>query len=306
RRRGERGPRRERGERGGRGGERAPRSADAQEKTAYAAGAGDTAPSDFADTAPLSDQDLDGNDRVKSAAAGTVGEDPQRRERRPRDRYGRDRRDRNPRDAGAENTVETTAQALLDLDLTQPEVAPAQEDAPRRSYFSAPSAEANSASAAEASAASAAPVAVAMPEAPAPAAPLVAPASVESAAPAPAPAPAPASAPAVATPAAAVIAEVRAPVAAQVQKAEPANVNAFVLPIDALHEVAAASGLQWVNSDAAKIAAVQAAIAAEPQPVRVPRERQAVATVDEGPLVLVETRRDLSAMKMSFEQSPGA
>ena len=37
--------------------------------------------------------------------------------------------------------------------------------------------------------------------------------------------------------------------------------------------VAAASGLQWVKSDSEKIAAVQAAIAAEPKPVHVPRER---------------------------------
>ena len=42
-----------------------------------------------------------------------------------------------------------------------------------------------------------------------------------------------------------------------------------------------------------KIAAVQAAIAAEPKPVRVPRERPPAIVIDEGPLVLVETKRDL-------------
>ncbi|WP_236748751.1 hypothetical protein [Acidovorax carolinensis] len=69
-----------------------------------------------------------------------------------------------------------------------------------------------------------------------------------------------------------------------------------------MQQVAAASGLQWVNSDAEKIAAVQAAIAAEPQPIRVPRERPPAVVLDEGPLVLVETRRDLSAMTLPFEQ----
>jgi len=80
----------------------------------------------------------------------------------------------------------------------------------------------------------------------------------------------------------------------------------FTLPLDALHLVAAASCLQWVNSDGEKIAAVQAAIAAEPKPIRVPRERPPAVVLDEGPLVLVETRRDLSAMTLPFEQPPAA
>jgi ribonuclease E len=53
-----------------------------------------------------------------------------------------------------------------------------------------------------------------------------------------------------------------------------------------------------MNSDADKIAAVQAAIAAEPKPVRVPRDRLPAAVVDVGPLVLVETKRDLREMKL--------
>ena len=66
-------------------------------------------------------------------------------------------------------------------------------------------------------------------------------------------------------------------------------------------QVAEGSGLQWVNSDAEKVAAVQAAIAAEPKPVRVPRERPPAVVIDEGPLVLVETRRDLRNMTLPFE-----
>ena len=79
--------------------------------------------------------------------------------------------------------------------------------------------------------------------------------------------------------------------------------QAFTLPVDALQQVAASSGLQWVNSDADKIAAVQAAIAAEPKPIHVPREIKPVVLVDEGPLVLVETRKDLRDMKLPFENA---
>ncbi len=84
------------------------------------------------------------------------------------------------------------------------------------------------------------------------------------------------------------------------------RVQAFALPVDALQQVAASSGLQWVNSDADKVAAVQAAIAAEPRPIHVPRERPPVVVADEGPLVLVETRRDLSDLTLPFEQAPKA
>jgi ribonuclease E len=70
-----------------------------------------------------------------------------------------------------------------------------------------------------------------------------------------------------------------------------------------LQAIAQSAGLDWVNSNAEKVAAVQAAIAAEPKPVRVPRERPPVVVLDEGPLVLVETRRDLSAMTLPFEQA---
>jgi ribonuclease E len=72
--------------------------------------------------------------------------------------------------------------------------------------------------------------------------------------------------------------------------------------MDDLVRIAETSGLQWVNSDAEKIAAVQAAIAAEPKPMHIPRERPVAIAIDEGPLVLVETRRDLRDMKLPFEQ----
>ena len=91
-----------------------------------------------------------------------------------------------------------------------------------------------------------------------------------------------------------------APAAAQAPVTGLPKVQAFTLPVDSLSQVASSSGLQWVNSDPAKIAVVQAAIAAEPKPVHVPRERPPVVIIDEGPLVLVETRKDLSDMKLPF------
>ena len=75
----------------------------------------------------------------------------------------------------------------------------------------------------------------------------------------------------------------------------------YTLSLDDLRHVAQASGLEWVNSDADKVAEVQAAIAAEPKPIHVPREPRPVVVIDEGPLVLVETRKDLSEVRLPFE-----
>ena len=81
----------------------------------------------------------------------------------------------------------------------------------------------------------------------------------------------------------------------------------FELPITELQRIADTAGLQWINSDPDKIAAAQAAIAAEPVPAHVQRERKPVVVLDEGPLILVETRQDLSPLKLPFErQQPAA
>jgi len=102
-----------------------------------------------------------------------------------------------------------------------------------------------------------------------------------------------------------VVAET-APVALAPAVAEPATIQAvkaapFVLPMDELTAIAQSAGLQWVNSDAERIRQVQEAIAQEPKPVHVPRERKPVVVLDEGPLVLVETRKDLSQVTLPFE-----
>jgi ribonuclease E len=127
--------------------------------------------------------------------------------------------------------------------------------------------------------------------------------SAEVAAQTPTNAPSPVSEPVTATPV--TTAKTEAPAAtAATTPAAPAKglptVSRFDLPIDSLAQMAQSSGLVWVNSDTAKVAAVQAAIAAEPKPVRVPRERPPAVVLDEGPLVLVETRKDLNTLKVPF------
>ena len=302
--RGERAPRRERGERGerpegngrrergerGERRERAPRPAEAP--------AAEGQPQEDLNAPVLEAAAVEGEGLPQ--ATNAEGEP---RQRRSRDRYGRDRRERGERPArdaaaqpafdGAE-PVEAQAQAFV------PEQA--ENEPARRSYFSATPAE---------TAAAAAPAAAAtVAAAPIAAAP-VAPAPVEAAVAAPVAAPvaqAPVLAPVAIAPVAApvVAAPVAAPQAAAPVAAGLPQIASFTLPVDALHGIARESGLEWVNSDAEKIAAVQAAIAAEPKPVHVPRERPAPVVLDEGPLVLVETRRDLRDMTLPFEQSSNA
>jgi ribonuclease E len=191
------------------------------------------------------------------------GED--RRERRSRDRYGRDRRERAPREEAAPASAEDAAPL-------------ATED--RRPRYPTGFVSDEEVTAAES-----------QPAREAVAAPAVQPAP----APQPAPSPRTASAASQAAPQA-------QPVVASEAPRQMPRIARFELPLAQLKDVAEGSGLQWVNSDADKVAAVQAAIAAEPKPVRVPRERPPAVAIDEGPLVLVETRRDLSELKLPFEQ----
>ena len=97
-----------------------------------------------------------------------------------------------------------------------------------------------------------------------------------------------------------------APVAPAAAAPRPAARPApFVLAVDDLQRIAEGAGLSWVNSDADKVAQAQAAIAAEPAPVHVPRERPPLVVLDEGPLVLVETRKDLSQIHLPFDATAG-
>ena len=94
-----------------------------------------------------------------------------------------------------------------------------------------------------------------------------------------------------------------APVAVLPVAVAPRLIAPFVLPLGDLQALAAQAGLEWVGSDADKVTAAHTAMAAEPKPIRVPREPKLPVVVDEGPLVLVETRKDLSQMKLPFDRA---
>ena len=221
---------------------------------------------------------------------------PEARERRPR---GRDR-DRGPRPERGERSdrgerTERT-EPLEREDAAGSETTSAE---PRKSYFTAGASTPSVGSGAD----------QLISEAPRTA---EAPVALASAAPAAAtavPSLAQEPAPVVAAPVAVAVSvpskpQVAAPAQAKVVAANSAampSVQAFVLPLVDLTAVAQGSGLNWVNSDAAKIAAVQAAIAAEPKPVHVPRQRPPAPVLDQSPLVLVETQRDLRKMTLPFE-----
>ena len=273
-RNGERGNRTERGER------RPPRNQAPSNGNAPAQEAGEP----FALTG-------DSEPMANDQSVGNTQDDGASREKRSRDRYGRERKPRGERVESAPTPADAFTEAPSQ-----------QDDAPRKSYFkqSSDALDAGHAEASladmgstvqsdvgNASAQEAQPVnAVATVAAPALA---TAPAASAPERVAPAPVPV-AAAPAVTAPAA---------------NSMPA-VASYALPVDQLVGIAQGSGLTWVNSNAEKIAAVQAAIAAEPKPVHVPRERPPVIALDDRPLVLVETRLDLRDISLPFEETqPG-
>ncbi|MDQ0016206.1 ribonuclease E [Variovorax boronicumulans] len=311
RERGERGDRGERGERSNdRGGER---NGDAQPRGEAVAGEGapqgERQPRNGRDEqrAPRGDRGERGDGRRErrndapiaegearvaevASADGEQGGDnagndqaPRRegeeRRGRSRDRYGRDRRERGPRDENEANAAETPAAegavaAAMEATGESYEAPTTARQQPLPLASSEPIAEREVAAAPEVR--EPAPQQQPRFERPAPA-PVAAPIVVES----------PKAAPA-------------AP--AGNGRALP-KVQPFELPLNELAQIAESSGLQWVNSDAERIAQARAAIAAEPKPVHVPRERPPAIVLDEGPLVLVETRRDLGSMSLPFEKT---
>ncbi len=63
------------------------------------------------------------------------------------------------------------------------------------------------------------------------------------------------------------------------------------MPVDELRPILDQAGLDLVQTEPVRLADVQARIAAEPKPTRVPRERPVQPPLDSGPLVQVETRK---------------
>ncbi len=235
-----------------------------------------------------------GTDQTAQAHAATEGnssaENNERRERRSRDRYGRDRRERageaRQDPAGEQAAGDDSAEPSRLSSDAQTDERPAQ-----RSYFEraqqAAAASAQLAPAPEASQEAAPTTAQQSPIVAELVTVSIAQTEVAPVSTAAAQADTPQSA------------NVSTPQADAVKTTVPVAIN-YTLPVESLQQVAQNSGLVWVNSDSAKVAAVQAAIAAEPQPVRVPRERPPVVVVSEGPLVLVETRKDLNTLQVPF------
>lgn len=94
-----------------------------------------------------------------------------------------------------------------------------------------------------------------------------------------------------------------APETAPPARAKPEAARPYDLPVTQLSELIESAGLQWVQSDPDRVAAAQQAIAAEPPPQRTPRERAPLPVLDEGPLILVETRQDLRQAAMPFDNA---
>ena len=264
---GEQDGRRRRRRRGGRGRDEA--GTDGSTTADQAAADGDTDAAAGADEAPASE-------------ATPANEDGSRRGR-GRDRQRREPREpREPREADSAPVAEAGAAALATGrpwweasgdDAAAASPAPTVSETPAV----APAAPEPTVASAPAVVSAAEPVAPAAAVAEAPAAPAMAPA--------------------------APVAAASAPVASPVAAPAAAPVAPFVLALDDLQRIAEGAGLVWVNSDSDKVRQVQAAIAAEPQPVHVPRERPPLVIVDEGPLVLVETRKDLSQITLPFDRS---
>ena len=233
----------------------------------------------------LSSKAVNSDMAVESSAtrvpSQTEGSAP--REKRSRDRYGRERGPRAERsEADTRRSEESAVDPLTPLETTQEE--------PRKSYFTA-----------------AAPV-ISAETSPTAAVEVTAPTSADKVQFEPKPAEttslpiASASASASATVAPAPVAPTLPSEPVQVQTKGMPKLETFVLPLSDLTAVAQSSGLNWVNSDSEKIAAVQAAIAAEAKPIHVPRPRPAPVQIDTGSLVLVETKRDLRDMTLPFEE----
>jgi ribonuclease E len=209
---------------------------------------------------------------------GTERNESGRRDKRSRDRYGRERKPRGERTERSNTEGAESVEAQSVLPLEAPPVAD-EDMAPRKSYFSAPAV----VSVANTIATQAqSPVPSDLPPA---AAPIDVPPAVTPIAPMNAP-----------VDAAAAITLAPVVSAPSMPKVEP-----YSLPLEELSQIAQQSGLQWVLSNAEKVAAAQASIAAQVLPTRTPRERPPTPAPDERPLMLVETRRDLRNTTLPFE-----
>ncbi|PKO61406.1 MAG: ribonuclease E/G [Betaproteobacteria bacterium HGW-Betaproteobacteria-18] len=275
----ERGDRPPRTERGGRNERRPDRSPRPEEELRTGEAGASIATGTAEGSADMADQ--------ASAENMNREENTGSREKRSRDRYGRDRK---PRADRAERN-ESPNLPSQEPQATETDAVGEQEPA-RKSYFSVPSSSSAQEPAVTAPVMPTPPAAVEASTDMSPESQPLAQTPVPQAVVAPVPVPVPVQ-----------TASVVAPAAPTPKLAAMPAVQPFALPLNELAQVAEQSGLQWVQSDAAKVATVQATIAAAPKPVHVPRQRAPLPVLDEKPLVLVETKRDLRDQKLPFEQT---
>ena len=265
--------RRERGDRNGRRNDRRGERTEGENTGAERDGAfNPEATPSTAGTTPVAMSAADGHTSAATPVGEPGEEQRQPRERRSRDRYGRDRRERGeqPERNEAGPASEPASEASAAPVYSESKQAPSQQEAAHvATEYVAP-----------------VPVAQAIEAAPARVIPTpVRVTELVAATPKP-------------------VALTAAVAAVPATGALP-KVQSYDLPLQDLAQVAQASGLQWVNSNAGKIAEVTAAMALEVKPVHVPRERASTAVSTEGPLVLVETKRDMGTMRLPFEGPAG-
>jgi ribonuclease E len=224
-------------------------------------------------------ENLDNTSPISADSANTPeGGTGQRRERRSRDRYGRDRRERREQTGQVARENEDGNVAAELVQNAAPEAldhaaSSSAEQTPRRSYFDRAADAANKAEVGNVEGAqidqSTAALAQAEPAA-------------------------------VAIPATTPSANKRSSKETRPARQGMPKITPFTMSIETLDAIAAQAGLLWVQSDAERVALAQQAIASEPKPIRVPRERPALPPAEEGPLVLVETRKDLKDLNLPF------
>ncbi len=86
---------------------------------------------------------------------------------------------------------------------------------------------------------------------------------------------------------------------------QPAGATAAeALPVEQLRAVVETAGLQWVQSDPERVEQARRKARQAPVPRHAPRERKPRAAQDEGPLVLVETRKALPRLDLPENEQP--
>ena len=279
-----RGPRRERGERGDtrrdRGNRRgSERSKESEESSSNALG-NNPNPSHRTDGENAQSSAQNGSSENaglsnSAQASGSETTPTENKERRGRDRYGRERRERAPRDQEASMSDQAQAQApAKDGSSAQEHESHSAQEARQGSYFDAPQL-AKHEDAQVSDSASHADAATMKDESRT---------AVQ------------------ATTDASSNAALSSHAAAPTAKASMPSIGTYDLPIESLVSLTESSNLQWVQSDPQKVAQVREIIANEPAPVRVPRLRPPPVVIDEGPLVLVETKKSLSQLNLPFTQ----